>query len=73
MDKAKLEDILLSGVCVDIPKDERNANDMMETGVWCINAKVRPECNIQMERVSGEERYTCHYCGAVIEIHFKGH
>ena len=53
---------------MDLPKAERDANDMTVTGVWCINNDGH-----QMERVTGEERYTCHYCGAVIEIYFKGH
>lgn len=49
-------------------ENSNNLNDMTKTGVWCINNDGH-----EMEQVTGENRYTCHYCGAVIEVYFKGH
>lgn len=41
---------------------DKTANSMTETGVHCINDGQ------EMELVTGEIRYTCHYCGSVWEI-----
>lgn len=57
--QAQPPDIYLSGIHMDIPQDEKSQNDMMKTGVFC------PACNDEMERVSGENVYTCHMCGGV--------
>ena len=35
MGQAELKTIYLSGVYMDLPKDEKLANDMMTTGVFC--------------------------------------
>ena len=56
---------------MDIPKDERTANDMTNTGVICPSETCK-ENNHQMEQVSSELRYTCHWCGGVVEYDKKG-
>lgn len=40
----------------------KDTNDMMKSETHCINDGE------EMERVSGSDRYTCHYCGSVWEI-----
>ena len=44
---------------MDIFESQRSANDMTKSGQFC------PNDNKEMERVSGEWTYTCHYCGRV--------
>lgn len=47
---------------MDIFQTKRDENNMMETGIYCLNDGK------QMEQVTGEIRYTCHFCGSVWEI-----
>lgn len=56
---------------MDISKDERLANDMTNTGVICPSSECKDR-NHQMEQVTGFLRYTCHWCGGVIEYDDKG-
>lgn len=56
---------------MDIPKDERAENDMTRTGVICPS-KTCGGLNHEMEQVTGETRYTCHWCGGVVEYDQKG-
>ena len=40
-----------------IPENKATENDMTESGRFCF-----ADGN-QLEKVTGEERYSCHYCG----------
>lgn len=40
----------------------KSENNMMATGMHCLNDGE------EMEVVTGEIRYTCHFCGSVWEI-----
>ena len=46
---------------VVVPNPETNWVDMTKSGKHCWNDGE------ELERVSEEERYTCHMCGAVYE------
>ena len=61
MGEIKLSNLYLSGIHLDIPQDERFANDMTKSGEFC------PNDNHEMEKVSGHDRYTCHWCGGILE------
>lgn len=54
------------GMGVDLPEDERYANDMTKTGKFC------PSDSNELEKVSNEDRYTCHWCGGIFKIDEKG-
>ena len=51
---------------MDLPEDKRAANDMTRSGQFC------PNDGEELERVSGEERHTCHFCGGIWLIDEKG-
>ena len=51
---------------MDLSDDEKLANDMMKSGIFC------KKDGQEMEKVSGELRYTCHWCGGVVEYDEKG-
>lgn len=44
---------------------------MTATGKFCPSPTCKDMKN-EMEKVSSEERYTCHYCGGVVEYDEKG-
>lgn len=71
MGQTSLHNIYLSGIHLDLSKDERLANDMTATGKFCPSPTCKDMKN-EMEKVSSEERYTCHYCGGVVEYDEKG-
>ena len=54
------------GVRMDIPEDERFANDMTKTGIHC------PKDGNEMERVSASDMHVCHWCGGQWRIDEKG-
>ena len=56
---------------MDIPEDERDANNMMNTGVICPSNECSGKDH-QMEQVTGFLRYTCHWCGGVVEYDKEG-
>lgn len=49
-----------------VSKDERFENDMTKSGKRCPNESCK-DFKEDLEKVSGEKRYTCHYCGAIFE------
>jgi len=61
----RLKDSLL-GLGMDLPQDERDANDMTKTGKFC------PKDGTELEKVSNEDRHTCHWCGGIFKINEKG-
>lgn len=66
MDPAKLPKEPLLGMGMDLPQDERDANDMTKTGKFC------PKDGEELEKVSEENRYTCHYCGGIFQLGKEG-
>lgn len=56
---------------MDIHENERVANDMTASGVICPSQTCNG-LNHEMEKVSSELRYTCHWCGGVVEYDEKG-
>ena len=66
MGQTKPEEEPLLGVGMDVPQDERDANDMTRTGKFC------PKDGQELERVSAEDRHTCHWCGGIFKIDEKG-
>ena len=58
--------LYLQGVHLGLSEDERLANDMMKTGRFC------PNDNEELEKVSAEDRYTCHWCGGIFRINEEG-
>lgn len=57
-----------------LSEDEKLANDMTKTGKFC------PKDGNEMEKVSAHNRYTCHWCGGILEeedgktsVWFEGH
>ena len=61
MGEIELTNIYLSGIHLDIPKDEKLLNDMTHSGEFC------PNDGHEMEKVSGHNRFTCHWCGGILE------
>jgi transposase-like protein len=49
-----------------LSEDEKYENDMTRTGKYC------PTCDKELEKVSEEDRYTCHWCGGVFIIALDG-
>ena len=49
-----------------LSEDERLANDLTRTNQFC------PKDGSELERVSQENRYTCHYCGGIFQLGEKG-
>lgn len=47
---------------MDLPESEKLKNDMTRTGQFCPNDKH------ELEKVSNEDRYTCHWCGGIFII-----
>lgn len=45
---------------------DKEANNMCNTGKYC------PSCEKELEKVSGEERYTCHWCGGTFILGVDG-
>ena len=66
MGQAKLQTIPLLGLGVDLPETERFENDMTRSGCFC------PKDGNELEKVSQENRYTCHYCGGIYELDEEG-
>ena len=54
-----------------LSEDEKLSNDMTKTGRFCPSPTCKNLKN-EMEKVSSEERYTCHYCGGTVEYDEKG-
>ena len=46
--------------------NDKEANDMTKTGKFCPNDQN------ELEKVSGEDRHTCHWCGGIFIIDEKG-
>ena len=42
------------------------SNDMTKSGEYC------PKDHNEMEKVSGFRRYTCHWCGGILEYDEEG-
>jgi len=51
---------------MDVPQDERFANDMTKTGRYC------PKDNNELEIVSASDMHVCHWCGGQFRIDEKG-
>lgn len=66
MDAPKLKNLYLSGIHMDLSKDEKLKNDLTKSGVFC------KKDGHEMEKVSNELRYTCHWCGGIIEHDKEG-
>ena len=66
MGRTRIEDIRLSGIYMDISKNERTQNDMTRTGKFC------PNDNHEMELVSDSQMHVCHWCGGQFKIDEKG-
>ena len=66
MGQSKLKNLSLSVIYMDLPEDERYANDMTRTGRFC------PNDGEELEKVSNEDRHTCHWCGGIFKINEKG-
>lgn len=49
-----------------LSQDERFENDMTKTGKFC------PSDSHELEKVTGENRYTCHFCGGIFQLDEKG-
>lgn len=49
-----------------LSEDEKLKNDMTRTGKFC------PNDNYELEKVSNEDRHTCHWCGGIFIINEKG-
>lgn len=45
-----------------LSEDEKLENDMTKTGHFC------PSDQYELEQVTGENRYTCHFCGGVFTV-----
>lgn len=66
MDKTEFKTKALLDICMDLPQDEKFKNDMTNSGKFC------PNDNHELEKVSNEERHTCHWCGGIFIIDEKG-
>jgi hypothetical protein len=51
---------------MDISDSEKLKNDMMRSGKFCLND------NTELEKVSEENRFVCHFCGGVFELDNTG-
>ena len=56
---------------MDLPEAERDANNMMASGVYCPSNECKSKKH-EMEQVTGFLRYTCHWCGGVVEYDNNG-
>lgn len=54
-----------------LSSDEKLQNDLTKSGVFCPSDECSGK-NHEMEKVSSELRYTCHWCGGVIEHDEQG-
>ena len=66
MGQTWIQTLNILGIRVGLSEDERLANDMTQTGKFC------PSCKKELEKVSGEARYTCHWCGGIFILGVDG-
>lgn len=66
MGEIESSNLYLSGIHMDIPQDERLKNDLTKSGVFC------KKDGHEMEKVSAHLRYTCHWCGGIVEHDKEG-
>ena len=71
MGQAKLQTTSLLGIHMGLFEDEKLANDLTKSGVYCPS-ETCTGLKHEMERVSSELRFTCHWCGGVVEYDEKG-
>lgn len=66
MDQAWTENLPLPGICMALFYSQDESNDMTKSGQFC------PKDGNEMEKVSGHNRYTCHWCGGIREYDKEG-
>ena len=66
MGQTKFQTLNLLDIYMGLSEDERLANDLTKSGKFC------PTCKQELEKVSGEPRHTCHWCGGIFLINEEG-